>query len=97
ITLSGLDSTYAVAEFHPIATFASLYRSIIDSKQDTIALAQRYNYRSRLHTRALFGHHEFSASEVFFGCGQQNRELDWEDVFAIEVLMEAVIIAGSVA
>jgi hypothetical protein len=40
---------------------------MVDREQDGIALLERHYLRARLHPRALFGEHEFSAREVVSG------------------------------
>ena len=51
----------------------------------------------RLPARALFRQHELAAGEVPRRCRQQHRHLQREDVLAIEILVQAVVIAGAVA
>ena len=75
---------------------SALHRAIMDRKYHTVSLAERHNNRPRLHARALLCHHEFAASEVFFRLRQQNGKLERENVFAIKVLVQAVVIAGAV-
>jgi hypothetical protein len=42
----------------------ALDRAIADRRDHRIAFAQRHHFRSRLHARALLGHHEFAAREI---------------------------------
>jgi hypothetical protein len=57
---------------------------------------QGYDRGARLHARALFGQDELAAVEVLAGFGQQHRDLQREDVLAIEILMQAVEVARPV-
>ena len=68
----------------------------MDREDDGIALAQRHDLGARLHARALLGQHEFAAGEVPAGLGQQDRDLEREDVLAVEVLVQAVVVALAV-
>ena len=52
---------------------------------------------TRLHARALLGQHELAAGEVSARLRQQDGELQREDMLAVEVLVEAVVVAGAVA
>src|SRR5580698_561146 len=65
-------------------------------KDYSISLSQRHNFRPRLHTRALFGEHEFSTREISVGLRQQDGHLYGENVFTIQVLVKAVVIAFAV-
>ena len=64
------------------------------SKGHGIALLQRHHLGTRLHARALLGQHEFAAGEIAARLRQQHRHLQREDMLAIEVLMQAIVIAS---
>jgi hypothetical protein len=66
---------------------------MVHSKRDGISLPERYDLRARLHARALFGKYKFAAREVFPGFREQDGNLDWKDMFAVQVLVQAVIVA----
>jgi hypothetical protein len=68
----------------------------MDCDHGRIALTQRQHHRSRLHSRPLLGHHELAAGEIATGLGQQDGNLQREDVLTIEILMETVVIACAV-
>ncbi len=61
-----------------------------------ITLPERNDLWTGLHARPLLCEHEFATGEVSSGLGKKKRDLDREYVLAIEVLMEAVIVAGLV-
>ena len=68
----------------------------MDSKNHRIALGERHHFGAALHARALFGQHEFAAGEILAGLGQQDRHLQRKGEIAIEILMQAIKIAGAV-
>jgi hypothetical protein len=59
-------------------------------EDDSIALAERHDLRPRLHPRSLLGENELPSNEVTLRLGEKNRHLDREDVFSINVLVQAV-------
>ncbi|MNC85217.1 hypothetical protein D3C83_08070 [compost metagenome] len=61
-----------------------------------IALAERDHHRPRLHARTLLGDDEFAAGEVPRGFRQQDGRLQREDMLAVEILVQAVIVIGAV-
>lgn len=83
-----------MAQIHAITSFCPLDRAIVDSEGDSVALAQRHNFDAALHARPLFGQREFSARKIAPRFGQQDRHLDREGEIAVEILMQAVEVAG---
>jgi hypothetical protein len=65
-------------------------------KCDRISLAKRDDFRPRLHPRPLLRQDELTAGKIYFRFRQQYRDLDWKHVFAVQILMQAVVIANSV-
>jgi hypothetical protein len=65
-------------------------------KRDRIPLAERHDFRPRLHPRPLLRQDKLTAGKVSSRFRQQYRDLDWKNVFAIQVLMQAVVVANSV-
>jgi hypothetical protein len=62
---SGTNATHPVPEVYAIDTLLTLDRAMVNGKYDAVALSKRHDYRTRLHTRPLFSHYKFAASEVF--------------------------------
>ena len=79
-----------------VSSARALDRAVVNGKRDSVSLSQRHYFRPRLHTRALFGDHEFAAGEIAARFGQQDCCLNREYVLAIEVLMETVVVAFAV-
>ena len=69
---------------------------MVDGKYDALTLVERGHLGPRLHARPLFGEDEFAPREIDAGLCEQERDLEREDVFAVEVLMQAVVIVGAV-
>ena len=67
VTVSGAQATHAVAEVHAVNTLLSLHWTMINSKDDAVALSQWDNDGPRLQARSLLGHYKLAASEIFLG------------------------------
>src|ERR1700722_10187867 len=83
---------HPVPEIHPVSPSRSLHRPVADGENHAIALLQRYDLRPRLHAWPLLGQHELAPAEVRFGPRQQSRDLEWKNMFAVKVLVQAVIV-----
>ena len=77
-------STVEIGAVH--TTSIALHRAVMDGENDRVTLVA-VPTSGRVACRTLFSQHEFAACEIAFGFGQQNRDLEWEDVLAIEVLV----------
>jgi len=64
-------------------------------EDNRITLRERYGFGARLHARALLGENEFAAGEIS-GEGEQDRGSERKDEVAIEVLVQAVVVACAV-
>ncbi len=80
-------------QVYAIDTACAAHRAIMNRENDAVPLSQWHNYRPRLHTRSLLRHHKFAAREVLLRFRQQNGELQRENMIAVQVLMQAVVIA----
>src|ERR1700724_95897 len=94
--LPGADPAHAVAHVDPIGATGAAYRTMGDRKDHGFALRERHDLRTRLHARPLLGEHEVSAGEVGIRPRQQKRDLQRKDVLAVEILMQAVVVALAV-
>src|ERR1022692_2415429 len=65
-------------------------------KRDSVPLAKRDDFRPRLHPRPLLRQDELTAGKIYFRFRQQYRDLDWKYMFAVQILMQAVVVASSV-
>ena len=86
----------AVAHVDAVDAARALHRPVMHRKDHAFALAQRHDLHARLHARPLLGQHELAAGEVASRIGQQDRELQREDVLAVKILVQAVVIAFAV-
>ena len=96
MTVSRPNAADAMAEIHAIYAPVTLHRAIMNCEHHAVSLSKGPNYGSRLHTRSLLGHYEFAAREVFVGFRQEYCKLERENMLAIEVLVQAVVIIGLV-
>src|SRR5271163_980131 len=91
------DLTDAVPERDPVVAATAPYRPTVHGECHGIALRERDDGGSGLHARPLFRQHELAALEVAAGFGQKRRDLQGKDVLAVEVLVQAVVVAGAVS
>jgi hypothetical protein len=93
---AGADAADAVAEVDAIRAAGALNGAMAHGEGDGIAQAERDDFRAGLHAGALFGEDEFAAGEVFAWFSEEESDLDGEDVVAIDILVEAVVVAWTV-
>src|SRR5437773_9707600 len=74
----------------------ALHWPMMDREDHAVSLAERYDLGTRLHARPLLCKHEFAAREVVPRYRQEEGDLQWEDMLAIKILMQAVVIALAV-
>lgn len=86
-----------MTEVYSIGPPRTLYGPTIDREYHRIALSKRNDHRSRLHAWALFGQHEFAALKILSRFVEKDRQLERENVFAIEILVKAIVVAFAVS
>src|SRR5438105_15174978 len=79
-----------------VETARPLHRPVMHRKDYRLALRQRDDLGTRLHARPLLGHDKLSAGEIGARSREQNRDLQRKYVLAVEVLMEAIVVAGTI-
>ena len=94
--MAGADLADAMAQINAVEAARPLYRPVMHSKCHRIALLQRHHFGPRLHARPLLGEHELAAVKIAAGLRQQYRDLQREYVLAIEILMQAIVVAGAI-
>ena len=86
----------AVAQLHPIVAARAAHWSAVDSEDDGISLGEWHHGSARLHSRTLLCQHELAPCEIVQRLGEEHGDLQREDMFAIQVLVKAVVVAGTV-
>src|SRR5207249_4289836 len=86
----------SVPEIDAIGPARAVHRTVVHRDHPGIAPPQRHHLGPRLHAWALLGQHEFAAGEILFRLRQQNRHLQREDMLAVEILVESVVVARGV-
>lgn len=86
----------AVAHVNPIDSTGSLHGTGVNCERYSIALLERYNLYARLHTWTLFGQHKLAAGKIVVRRGEQDGDLNRENMLSVEILMKAVVIAFAV-
>ena len=96
VTAPRADAANAVTQVHAIRTARTLHRPVVNRENNAVALTKRHDHRPALHARALLRHDELTAGEVRAGVGQQNSQLEREDMLTVEVLVQAVVVVDSI-
>src|SRR5262245_44656253 len=85
----------AVAHGDPIDAARALHRPVVHWKDHALALPERHHLGARLHARPLLGQDEFAAGKIGARPRQQERDLQREHVLAVDVLVQAIVVARS--
>src|SRR6185369_2659303 len=94
--MAGTDAADAMAQVDAVVALGAADRPVVHGKGDCIAPAERHDFDAALHARALLGQHELAAGEILLGYREQNSHLNREGEIAVEILMQAVEVAGPV-
>ena len=87
----------AVAERHPVRPARALRRPVAHGEDHAVALPEAHDLGARLHARPLLGQHELAAGKIPSGRGEQDRDLQRKPERAVDVLMQAIVVAGAIA
>src|SRR6185437_14964547 len=79
-----------------IGAALALDRAVMHGEHHAVAVAERHHAGAGLGAGPLLGHHEFAAGEVPARLGQKNRHLQREDMLAIKILVQAIVIARAI-
>src|SRR5260370_18986621 len=90
------DAADDVSQVYAIGAARTLHGTIVNRENNAVSLTERHDHRPALHARTLLRHDELSTGEVDAWVGQQNGQLEREDMFPVEVLMQAVVVVGSI-
>jgi hypothetical protein len=82
-----------VAQRYSIDAAGSALGAVVDGEDDGLALPERDDGSTRLHTGALLGEDELATGEVASGVAEEEGYLKREDERAVEILVEAVVVA----
>jgi hypothetical protein len=96
VSSSRPQSANAVSHVDAVGSPRALDRAMVDGKYHALALVERDHLGPRLHAGPLFGEDEFAAREIDGGPCEQERDLEREDMLAVKVLVQAVVIVGPV-
>ena len=96
VPLPSAKAAHPMAHVHSMNAAPARHRTITNRKHERISTLEGHHHRSRLHARALLGQDKFAAGEIALRFRQKDCELKWENMLAIQILMQAVVIAGPV-
>jgi hypothetical protein len=96
VTVTLTHRADSVAQVNPIVAAGSSDRAAVHGEHHTVALSERHHFDARLHPRPLFGQHKFTALEIFGRIGEKDRDLQRENVLAVQILVQAIVVAGTV-
>ena len=85
-----------VADVHAVEAARAAHGAMVHREHHRIALAEVDDLCARLHARALLGQNEFAATEIASRLCQQHRDLQREDMCSVEILVQAVVVSGTV-
>lgn len=83
VAMPRADAADAVTHRYPIVATRAAVRSVVDREHDRIALAERNDFGTRLHSWTLLGQDKFATAKILTGVGQQHRYLKRKDVLAV--------------
>src|SRR5436190_524275 len=92
MTVPRADAAHPVPEIDAVHAAGALHRAVPDGEHHRITLPERHDFRPRLHAWTLLGQDELATRKVAVGFGQQNGDLEWKNMLAVEVLMQAVVV-----
>ena len=87
MSMAAAKPTYAVPHVYPIHTAGTLHGTMVHGEYHSVSLVKRYYFGTRLHAGTLFGEYKFTTGKVLPGLRQQDCDLEWENVFAVKVLV----------
>src|SRR2546430_9976780 len=96
VTVSGPNPADAVTKIHAIHSASACHRAMMHGEDYRISLAKRHDLGPRLHAGPLLRNDELAPGEVLTRLRQQDRHLQREDTLAVEILVQAVVVTGSV-
>ena len=89
-------SAHAVAKVDAVIALRPLHGAIMHGEDHGIALRKRHDFGATLPARPLFGQDELASAEIPARLRQQDRDLDREGELAVEILVQAIEVAGNV-
>ena len=93
--LRRLATPWRIADAVPAAR--ALHRPLVDREHHRVALPQRHDLAARLHARALLDQQELAAVKSAPGWLSRTVDLQREHELAVEILVQAVVVARPVA
>lgn len=79
-----------------IKSTRAFHRTMPDWENDAFALPERHDFDARLHAGTLLGQYEFAAVEIGAWVGEQEGDLERKNVVAVNILVQAVVIARTI-
>jgi hypothetical protein len=92
VTVPRAQPAHTVPHVNAIAAAFALHRTMVYRESHSITLTKRNDLWPRLHARTLFGKYKFSACKVGPWLRQQDRHLYGENMLAVKVLMQTVVV-----
>ena len=96
MAMSGTQSADAMPQIHAIRASRTLHRSMMYRKGNRVTPAKRNHLRSGLHPWALFGEHKLPTRKILSRFREKDGDLDREDMLAIEILMQTIVVTLAV-
>ena len=93
MTMARAQTAHTVPHVNAIAAAFAVHRTVVYRESYSITLTKRNDLWPRLHARTLFGKYKFSASKIGPRLRQQDRHLYGENMLAVQILMQTVVVA----
>jgi hypothetical protein len=97
VPATGAQAAYAMPHVDPISSASAANRAVVDRKDHAFALPERYDFAARLHSWSLLREQKFAAGKISSRLRQEKCHLKRKDVLAVNVLMQAIEITGTIA
>jgi len=86
-----------MAQVDPVHPSRALHRSLAHREDNAISLEERNYFGPGLHPGALLRHHELTPGKILLRLGEQDRDLQRENVLTVDILMQTVVVPRHVA
>src|SRR3546814_7711478 len=96
VAAAGAYAADAVAKVRAVEATRAFLRAVTHREDHRIATADGCHLDARLPARPLLGQHERPAGEVAARLGQQHGRLQGKHLVAVEILVQAVVVAGTI-
>src|SRR5579859_1697668 len=96
VPAAGLHLAHPMPQTDPVHPAGTLNGSVIHREDHAVAQSQRHDHGPRLHPWPLLDEDKLTARKVPLGLREQKCHLHGEDVLAVQILVQTVVVAADV-